>query len=161
MTKQINTGVAELLLVKVPDDSFRQEFYYSALCCYDKEGKSCGVIELGLKITRKYELLGIAHELTEEVWATIVDISFDSPRMYLDYDSTMGCGMPGLTATESGLSLLRANECYAVNPYVKPEFAALIGGRKPFEAVSEYNRLIIQFDKAQQNTGKWIALKRI
>lgn len=152
MIKHINTGVTELIAVKVPDHSHEHELYYSTLCSYDETGKSCGFVELELKITRNYQLLGIAHELTEEVWDTLVDKKPDvnSIEYFEDY-SGKGWGLD--TATASGLSLLEANEVYAVNPYEDKEesddgnFFGLVDA--------------VMHRQAQQNTGKWVLLKKV
>lgn len=162
MTKQINTGVAELLLVKVPDDAtgFSMCFHSTRMIfktsdvSYPRTVGGDAFIDFDRGPKR---MLGFAHDLTEEVWATIVAKTYgpdsDEPDRYLDYWENEWIAF---TATESGLSLLRANECYAVNPY---------GKTRPWihdeDAGTDREHLGYNWDHAQQNTGKWIALKPI
>lgn len=160
MTKQINTGVAELLLVKVPDDAHDIDYRNGVklLSWLTKHSSSYEGIDF-YEPEYDCELLGIAHELTEEVWDTLVESPIDISggiSVYHDYTETILCCV---TATESGLSLLRANEVYAVNPYPDPELTMKQGDGFTYYGASDEE--FDQYDKAQQNTGKWIMLKKV
>lgn len=171
MTKQINTGVAELLLVKVPDDA--QGFricngpnywisYMHSIQLHEHINHYMGELELVEIPKGNYELLGIAHELTEKVWATIVEhtgFHMGLPT-YKDYGTT---DLPyyGTSATESGLSLLRANEVFNKNPYGIDPYGLVspVCGETCSCVVGCYQAA--NYDDAQQNTGKWVLLKKI
>lgn len=150
MIKTINTGVAELVLVKVPED---MNITVSNTQIEWGNSFSSGGVKLPMG---NYKLLGIAHDLTEEVWRKIVKTNFrfniKYNTLFLDY-STMHFKFK--TATESGLSLLRANEVYDENPF---------GKNRPFiydeDAGTEREHLGYKWDKAQETTGKWVVLKK-
>lgn len=150
MIKTINTGVAELVLVK--SDPSKKSFKSRKFFVENQNGYSlliekkidCKVVVCRLE--GSYELLGIAHGLSEEVWKTIVDVNAGLGK-YKDYVSDFNIGFD--TATESGLSLLRANEIFDVNPYEDQQFVMAFSN-------NHENR----YDKAQQNTGKWVFLKK-
>lgn len=60
-----------------------------------------------------WQLIVLSDEITEEHAAAIVDISFNSPRMYKDYIDNL----PGFTAIESFKSFMQSLGCegrYAV-----------------------------------------------
>lgn len=72
MIKTINTGVAELLCVKVPEDArsfkvFNDEMPYLYFYSGHADTHRC-YLSIG-----NYELLGIAHELTEDVWDSVME----------------------------------------------------------------------------------------
>lgn len=159
MIKTINTGISELVLVKVPDKSHKHLFTKihgdNDLVFYiENEFPKVVTIPDG-----KYELLGIAHDLTEEVWRKIVKTNFrfniKYNTLFLDY-STMHFKFK--TATESGLSMLRANEIYDVNPYGEEcrSYSEVIDGADVFELKEDMDN----WTKAQQNTGKWVVLRK-
>lgn len=157
MTKQINTGVAELLLLLLPEGVTE---------CQPRwiEGKDVlqqlriavygSTIDIELP-DGNWEELGVAHELTEEVWDSVLpSYSIQDEFDYMRYDNLEFCE----TATESGLSLLRANECYAVNPYGRDEPEGI-------KHIGVFAQLMRQkhklWNEAQQNTGKWILLRKL
>lgn len=166
MTKQINTGIAELLLLLLPEGVTE---------CQPRwiEGKDVlqqlsiavygSTIDIELP-DGNWEELGIAHELTEEVWSTIVEhtgfhMGLPTYKDYgtddLPYDTT--------SATESGLSLLAANDVYAVNPYGdQPHNTGLVHLYPTGDEIMDASlNEAIAWNKAQQNTGKWVLLKKI
>lgn len=115
MIKTINTGVAELLCVKVPEDAIPMEVNQ---CTFYYESK--GEVKYIALPDGNYQLLGIAHELTEKVWDSVIGKrpTF-APEVFFYPDYTYkGADFSALnTATESGLSLLKKHEVYDVNPY--------------------------------------------
>lgn len=167
MIKHINTGIAELIAVKVPDDAIPIEVNQ---CTFYFE------VGLGDNTTIKYmalpdgdwNILGIAHELTEDVWDTLIKNDggylFDNdPNFYNSYPDFELLDHPFdsasfRTATESGLSLLEANEVYAVNPYGEDE-------PEDIEHLGAFTQMMRQrhreWKKCQQTTGKWVLLKKI
>lgn len=171
MIKTINTGFAELVLVKLPEDSTNIRLgnhcigFNSKMWTSDKDSNGWCIIKLWLGAKKELEYIGIAHDLTEEAWKRIVvnhEIPFDKGNFcYPDY---MVYGSKGFkafdTATESGLSLLRANEVYFENPLgEKPcendyDFDGIINGEYDF------NYDTSKWINAQENTGKWVVLKK-
>lgn len=160
MIKTINTGVAELVLVKVPEDAtiFRIRKNSSGIDCLtypdDPNYPYCGFTFKRLPENTVWEILGIANELTEDIWHSIVKESYFG--FYKDYvaNNDNACD----TATESGLSLLWANEVYSVNPYGdRPDINDYV-----FHGyILESHRSDLQkWDKAQETTGKWVVLKK-
>lgn len=156
MIKTINTGVAELFLVKVPDKSHKHLFtkiHGDNDLVFYIENEFPKVVTLP---SGNYKLLGIAHELTEDVWRKIVKTNFrfniKYNTLFLDY-STMHFKFK--TATESGLSLLMADGIYAENPLCK---------NRPFItkmfAFCASIFIVNKWDKAQETTGKWVVLKK-
>lgn len=167
MIKIITTNVAELLCVKVPENSYRHLFTNihgdNDLVFYIKN-------EFPKFVTLpdgNYQLLGIAHGLTEEVWREILPpilgwsktLYYNHQSKCSDYRDIVDSAFD--KATESGLSLLRANEVYDVNPFEeKPcekdyAFDGLINGEYDF------NYDTSKWINAQQNTGNWLMLKKI
>jgi hypothetical protein len=180
MIKQINTGIAELLLVKVPDEKtkileqFPNGYFFlhygspkmdhsgAVYLAYKYSGATHYLIPVGIQkeFPDDYDSLGIAHELSEEVWATLVEKN-ETGTLYEDYELFRGHLQNYFdTATESGLSLLRANRVYAENPYEKPKFTPAYVGHF---ASSDYSfqQLEKQYNRAQESTGKWIILRKI
>ena len=91
-TKIISKLKKELLLVELPEE------------------KTISTL-IDLEITYGYTLLGKPDEISKEDAVKLVDISFDTPRMYKDYKNNL----PGFTATESLLSAIEI-EIYWENP---------------------------------------------
>lgn len=150
MIKHINTGIAELIAVKVPDGTYgfsterrtgnRMHLTWLEERLLYPKG-SLEILDATELPKGDWSLLGIAHDLTEEVWESVLP---KARMLYFD------------TATESGLSLLEANEIYAVNPYGwhEPE----CGNTCSCVAGCYENA---RWNKAQQNVGKWVMLKKI
>lgn len=144
MIKHINTGVAELIAVKVPTDSFNFSVEDSKLF-YTSSFGPLNTVGRMTKIPKgNYQLLGIAHELTEEVWDSVLP---EARRLYFD------------TPSISGLSLLEVNEVYAVNPYGEESrsYSEVMDGADVFELKEDMDN----WTKAQQNVGTWVLLKKI
>src|ERR1043166_5440600 len=93
MTKTITLPSGEYMLVKVPD--------YHADLCLTTENKKWSLIcfpygkqplryETSIPYDRDCSILGLASQITEEVAAGIVDIVFDTPRLYADNERPQG-----------------------------------------------------------------------
>lgn len=84
--------------------------------------------------------------MTEEQFAEVVDISFDTPRMYRDYFNNM----PGFTAKESFESLIKSLGWYLwenpVPPYAPNDVDFHESAKKWFEAESKtlYNPILLK-----------------
>lgn len=153
MIKTINTGVAELMLIKAPDGylayTMKQDRFKNVELVFD-----CIDKEKTYRFTSdfKWEDIGIAHNLSEYVWATIVENVGSWMNLYRNYEQEE----PYFdTATESGKSLMEANQIYFENPYGLHEIecgntCSCVSGC--YQAQNWYN--------AQKNTGKWVVLKK-
>jgi len=167
--KHINTGKAELLLVKFPDGA-KNLFMHKDKLFWAIDKHPWGEFE---KLpSETWKILGSPFELTEEQWKDIVapipveippgpgnDFCGDCFYGYLDYElpgeyagwggDAGYCG----TATESGLSLLLANNIYRENPY----------GEKPHETFNhpEWEYIRAKWQDAENNVGNWICLIKV
>lgn len=101
-----------------------------------------------------WQLLGKATDIPEEVWQGIVE-----PEVRI-LSWPVNTDMPEveeLTATESAMSFLEANEVYRVNPY----------GEKEQEDISDLGAFTVMMRKrhrlwkqAEDNTGTWVILMK-
>jgi hypothetical protein len=177
--KQINTGVCDLLFVMVPEKSFdfsterRSGNRMHLTFLQKKDLYPAGFIEIFDTIELNkgdYQLLGVAYELDEEECEVlVVPRSIGDEQMcFLDYEMKdfdkhqehqIGYSKYSFTsAKRSFKSFLKVNEIYSENPHGVYELV----GPAPIEDYNPTAQLIYKcWQKAQQNVGKWIVLKKL
>lgn len=96
----------EVLIIELPKVC-DYDLYADKIYIYDHDEKT------SKSIKGSYTLLGKPDEIREEDAIKLVDISFDTPRMYKDYKNNL----PGFSATESLLSAIETKVFWDVNPY--------------------------------------------
>lgn len=160
--KQIDTGKCRLLAVMVPEGAILMPAIYPHVITY-RIGNSMSSVFLPENWHHvNWQILGLSDELTEEQWRRLVDGKLDfldgfgSVMQYPDFTDKAHCY---LTAKESGLSLLEANECFSVNPYSDPGLTMKQGNRCVYYGASDEEFEI--YEKAQQNTGTWLILRKL
>lgn len=154
--KQINTGVAEVLAVKVPEGAIRFAIEQDALFCHIK----AGVYKLVKLPPGKWTPLGIDTELTEEDFDPLVDHAMGTYLNYLTDKYELD------TSKEAFESLMQANSLYSVNPYEQPTFEYDFGDEGPTDyllesANNDFDLRMNQWQQAEANTGTWLILKRL
>lgn len=153
--KQINTGVAELLALKVPEGATRFFVHpFMSILGFTKEDGSSGFIEFDQPLTGPWELLGNYTELTEEQCREVVITNargcfLTKSDAFDDYtNSDSFCD----TAKEAFASLMQANACYSENPYKYG---------KPSIVNHDLWYSEEQWQQAEANTGTWLILRKI
>jgi hypothetical protein len=161
--KQISTGKAELLIVKVPEGA--ANFAYlpvNEMLQYDIPVNYVSLIKLP---QGNWQIVGISDQLTEEQCAELMQ----SESMVIDNSGNTTLYLSPVdyhaTAKEAFASLMQSNECYTLNPY-----AGMFTPRPPQEDTGDlgkiigdviYNDMRDLFLAAEANTGTWLVLKRI
>ncbi|MGJ1432871.1 hypothetical protein ACR79M_14950 [Sphingobacterium spiritivorum] len=113
--KQITTGKATIVVVDMPEGSFDPIIEDCMLKYYvDKHIEGTGSVWHTKFPFGNYKPLGLPSWITEDQWKEIVDLHY-SHLGFDDYDSDCEFNVLN-TATESGLSLLRANGVVLENP---------------------------------------------
>ena len=101
MQIRVNTGKADLLFVKIPEDSI---------------------------LDGNWQIIGLANEITEEHCEDLVESETDIWLQKMTYNCYTKKDAAYLSAKESFESLMEANEIYSVNPYGKePEDVPHLG----------------------------------
>lgn len=123
--KQIQVGNKKLLALDMPEDAIRPVIEYSylryTLCKHYKPDQIEGT-ELFYLGDGDYEIIGFKNDITEEQWAEIVEKEpiYPYPFHVLSSDVVLKDYLKDeynvlLTAKESGLSLLQANNIDYLN----------------------------------------------
>jgi len=173
--RQLTTTKATLLVVKVPSDI---ESYY--LCfestrlvfgSYDTTFPRTVGGEVFIDLPKgKKKILGLPNEISEEVWSELMEITFDTPKMYKDYlaPTKFGTDMPGMSATESAKSLFQANGLNWENPYDIPTepwfddtYLDESGDERFAGEMQSYRDNLLDYQVAEQNSGPFLVLKLI
>lgn len=107
----------------------------------------------------EWEYLGFSTELNEEQWKEIIESAgWPYIGLYKNYSTDESGKLnhkPYPTASQSGLSLLEANQCYSKNPY--GEYIQDLADGKYKDTKEKHDK----FQQAQENTGSWLLLKQL
>lgn len=153
--KQVNTGKAELLIVKVPEGAYRfyvdlgiEDWFVSYT--WDNQRYNWAIkVPAG-----NYTPLGLSDQLTELQYAEVLGAT--------EYIDDLGYFLPVYgywgfkhykTAKEAFASLMQANQCYTENPL-----------QLEWDEACTYGHGGCNYDEyfaEQENVGSWLILKRI
>jgi len=149
----INTGKAELLLVKLPERAKNLFMHKDKLFWVIDKHPWGGFEKLPSKT---WKILGNPFDFTEEQCNEImplIDRVYGSS--YIDYGTTYKNLSHGYTGSAKGSfnSLLRANNIYRENPF----------GEKPHETFNhpEWEYIRAKWQDAENNVGNWICLIKV
>lgn len=153
MQIRFNTGVCTLLMVKVPEDAHNfdidgTDFYFNCQFGDVRFGNPRRLIML----CKKYQFIGLSHELTEEQCAGFVDPACDKWEKYWRYKDYEDFNYYHETAKESFESLLRHIKVYNINPHKHPINMGTMDA-------DSYNEMIHLYDHYQERTGIWAVLR--
>lgn len=170
--KQINTGVAELLAILLPEGAYDFTVMYGSIFSYriSKKENRCQTLSPG-----NWTPLGIDTELTEEQCREVMPLAENSSRFqrYMSnesFNSHIGYIDEGCdTAKEAFASLMQSNGCYSVNPYgEEPNHLDYkfekFKGELHFKSERDKNMYCDkweQWKQAEENTGPHLILKNI
>ena len=157
MQIQVNTGKAELLFVKVPDNTNRHSYdkYRNLISADEDEDPFSPVDWFSDKLPiDNWQIIGLAHELTNAQCENLVEIYPDFSLQKVTYKCYTKKNAVYLYAKESFESLMEANEIYSVNPFQEPDRGDYSGG-------DQFWFDFDQWQKAKERTGKYIVLKQI
>jgi hypothetical protein len=134
--KQINTGVAEIIAVKVQEGAREFKVFHDErpyLSFFD------GYTTPRIYLPCDAEIVGISDQLTEEQAREVMPQMQDS-----------GYPFEKQEATETLADFMQANGCYSVNPY----------GEMPVNKDFYWGYLadLEQWQQAEANTGTWLIL---
>jgi hypothetical protein len=146
--KQVSTGKAELLLVKVPEGWKLSGTTPNFLYFYPSKS---------IKLPEgNWQIVGISDQLTEEQCRELfVKGGNESIGELYKFNDLFYA-----EAIKAGAALLKANDCYTVNPYgEKPELSYT--GDNCEDDVVDYIHKLYLHTKAEAHTGSWLFLKRL
>lgn len=146
-TKTITTDKDTLLVVEMPEDNiFSAEKQIQAFI--DSQNWIISLLSRDSDSNCKLKLLGRLPDITEEQWKGVVD-DYDNGYFYYPDGYKDTCD----TATESGLSLIQANEVYFENPLgEEPVIEEYFCGKKDFDDsdIEIFKNIHQQWVKAQK-----------
>ena len=165
MQIQVNTGKADLLFVKVPEDAHDfqidhnkniecDQLYYRAIFMNLPNIGTTRSLPPG-----KWKIIGLANEITEEQCEDLVESETDIWLQKMTYKCYTKNDAAYLSAKESFESLMEANEIYSVNPLQKPMYSSLFGEDK--KMMSEYKERLSKWKRAEERTVKYLVLEQI
>lgn len=145
--KQIDTGKCRLLAVMVPEgatyfDMVNALKHPQLRTIHPEHGGWWYSEELP---EGKYKLLGIATEIPESVWQTLLPVFVCAPlrNRYINFLDVYSDLLT--SAVKSGTSFLQANEVYSINPL----------------AFDPTGITTSEWAHNEANTGTWVLLKQI